>query len=139
MDKKELDKLPRKPLLPGYESGRYEPARQYDRSELRSGFQEGPRGELRKPPLEDPVRRDNRVSVRISGQDMSRLHRLALTEGLPLQSLIASIVHRYASTLEGGQHAVTDTVLSDLPLPVDATISLDTPLLSATGNNADLS
>lgn len=139
MDKKELDKLPRKPLLPGYESGRYEPVRQYDRSELRGKFQEGLRGELRKPPLEDPVRRDNRVSVRISGQDMSRLHRLALAEGLPLQSLIASIVHRFASTLEGGQHAGTDTLLSDLPLPVDTAFPEETPLLSSTGNIADLS
>lgn len=88
MDKKDLDKLPKKPLLPGFESGRYEPVRQFDRSEFR------------KPPFEDPVRRDNRVSIRVSAQDMGELHRLALAEGLPLQSLISSIVHRYVAAMD---------------------------------------
>jgi len=150
MDKTDLDKLPKKPLLPGYENGRYEPARHYDHAEFRGEPREElnsePRGEsraafrqeFRKPPLEDPIRRDNRVSVRISGQDMSKLHRLALSEGLPLQSLIASIVHRYASTLEVGKHVGANASLPGLSHPVDSTPSVQASLQPGAGNSADL-
>jgi len=88
MDKKVLEKLPKQTLLPGFESGRYEPVRHFDRTEFR------------KPPFEDPVRRDNRVSIRVSAQDMGELHRLALAEGLPLQSLIANIVHQQVMAMQ---------------------------------------
>lgn len=84
MKKKDLDKLPKKVLLPGFEAGRYESPREYDRSEFKM------------QQFEDPFRRDNRISIRISGLDMAALHRLALAEGIPLQSLIANIVHDYA-------------------------------------------
>lgn len=83
MDKK-FD-LERRGLLPGYADGRYEAAPQYDP------------GEFARTQFEDPQRRDNRVSVRISGHDMAELHRIALAEGLPLQSLLAQVVHQYAN------------------------------------------
>jgi hypothetical protein len=149
MDKTDFEKLPKKSLLPGYESGRYEPARHYDhtefREELRGELDSEPtgesraafRGELRKPPLPDPIRRDNRVSVRISGQDMSKLHHLALTEGVPLQSLIASIVHRYVSALEGGKHVGANSSLPPLSHPVDSTPSAQASLQPGAGNSAD--
>ncbi len=89
MDKQDLDKLPKKTLLPGFASGRYEPVRQYDHAEFR------------KPPFEDPVRRDNRVSVRISGQDMGKLHKLALAEGLPLQVIAETADWRRVCDPEG--------------------------------------
>ena len=84
MDSKKLN-LDRRGILPGFADGRYETAPTYDPSEFT------------KTNLEDPLRRDNRVSIRISGHDMMELHRLALAEGLPLQSLLAQIVHQYAS------------------------------------------
>ena len=37
------------------------------------------------------------MSIRVSGHDMAELHRIALAEGLPLQSLLAQIVHQYAN------------------------------------------
>jgi hypothetical protein len=84
MDSKKLN-LDRRGILPGFADGRYETAPTYDP------------GEFAKTHLEDPLRRDNRVNIRVSGHDMSELHRMALAEGLPLQSLLAQIVHQYAN------------------------------------------
>jgi hypothetical protein len=84
MDSKKF-KLDRRGILPGFADGRFETAPSYDPSEFA------------KTELEDPLRRDNRVSIRVSGHDMMELHRMALAEGLPLQSLLAQIIHQYAS------------------------------------------
>jgi hypothetical protein len=35
----------------------------------------------------------------VSGADMTELHRLALDEGVPVQSLIASVVHQFVNGL----------------------------------------
>lgn len=78
-------KLDRRGILPGFADGRFESAPKYDLAEFSNTH------------LEDPLRRDNRVSIRVSGNDMSELHRQALAEGLPLQSLLAQIVHLYAT------------------------------------------
>ena len=78
-------KLDRRGILPGYAAGRYESTHQYDPSEFA------------KTQYEDPVRRDNRISIRVSGVDMTELHRQALAEGLPVQSLLAQGIHQYAT------------------------------------------
>ena len=84
MDSKKLD-LDRRGILPGFAEGRYESAPAYDPSEFaRTQF-------------EDPLRRDNRVSIRIAAHDMNALYRMALTDGVPLQSLLAQIIHQYAN------------------------------------------
>lgn len=85
MDKKDL-KIARG-IIPGYENGRYESVANYDRTEFRNYS------------FEDPRRRDNRVSIRVSGKDLQQLHKLALEEGVPSQSLIANIVHKYVNGL----------------------------------------
>lgn len=74
--------LTRRALLPGIESGQYETLPAYDKIELRTH-------------LADEVRRDNRISIRVSGKDLSELQKLALAEGIPTQSLIANIIHHY--------------------------------------------
>jgi hypothetical protein len=84
MDSKKFN-LDRRGILPGFAEGRFESAPAYDPSEFA------------KAQLEDPLRRDNRVNIRVSGHDMTALHRKALAEGLPLQSLLAQIVHQYAT------------------------------------------
>lgn len=78
-------KLNRRGILPGFAAGHYEPARQYDPAEFA------------KTQHEDLVRRDNRINIRVSGMDMTELHRQALAEGLPVQSLLAQIIHQYAT------------------------------------------
>jgi predicted DNA binding CopG/RHH family protein len=85
MDKKDL-RIARG-IIPGYENGHYEPATNYDRSEFKSYS------------FEDPKRRDNRISIRVSGKDLEQLHKLALEEGVPSQSLIATIVHKFVNGL----------------------------------------
>jgi hypothetical protein len=98
-DSKKLN-MDRRSILPGFADGRYEASPKYDPSEFA------------KTQLEDPFRRDNRVNIRVSGQDMTELHRMALAEGLPLQSLLAQIVHQYATGQLGKSEAATPPQVS---------------------------
>ncbi len=102
MDNKKLN-LDRRGILPGFADGRYEASPKYDPSEFA------------KTHLDDPLRRDNRVNIRVSGQDMTELHRLALAEGLPLQSLLAQIVHQYATGQLEKTEAATAPSVAQVP------------------------
>ena len=42
-------------------------------------------------------RKDRRVNIRISTKDLEAIQTRALEEGLPYQTLIASLLHKYAS------------------------------------------
>ena len=43
------------------------------------------------------VRKDKRVNIRISSRDLTHLQRAALEEGIPCQTFISSILHKYIS------------------------------------------
>jgi len=43
------------------------------------------------------MRKDARINIRLSTADLEMLKRRAAEEGLPYQSLIASILHKYVS------------------------------------------
>jgi predicted DNA binding CopG/RHH family protein len=43
------------------------------------------------------LRKDRRVNIRISERDLLSLQRRAIAEGLPYQTLISSILHRYVN------------------------------------------
>lgn len=43
----------------------------------------------------ETFKKDKRISIRISNRDLERLRKRALQEGLPYQTLIASILHKY--------------------------------------------
>jgi predicted DNA binding CopG/RHH family protein len=43
----------------------------------------------------ETFRKDQRVNVRISGRDLDALRKRALREGIPYQTLIASVLHKY--------------------------------------------
>lgn len=43
------------------------------------------------------IRKDKRINIRISERDLLKLQQKALEEGLPYQTLIASILHKYVS------------------------------------------
>ena len=89
-------KLTRQPILPGFESGEYESRPAYNRAEF----------EAHSAPRE-PGRRGNHINIRLSTADLDQLHQLALREGVPVQSFIAGIVHRYlAGELTGGEMEV---------------------------------
>ena len=97
--------LTRRPLLPGIESGQYEPQPAYDKTELRTHL------------VDELVRRDNRISVRVSGRDLNELQKLALAEGIPTQSLIANVIHHYV------QGELVKAVIDHGPKKTDATIT----------------
>ena len=45
----------------------------------------------------ETLRKDRRVNIRITGRDLRQLQRIALREGLPYQTLISSILHKYVN------------------------------------------
>ena len=46
---------------------------------------------------EETIRKDKRINIRISGRDLESLQRRALKEGVPYQTLVSSILHKYVS------------------------------------------
>ena len=42
-------------------------------------------------------RKDRRVNIRISSKDLEAIQKRALEEGLPYQTLMASVLHKYAT------------------------------------------
>lgn len=45
----------------------------------------------------ESFRKDRRINIRISSRDLEALQRRALEEGLPYQSLVSSVLHKYVS------------------------------------------
>ncbi len=46
---------------------------------------------------EAAFKKEKRINIRISSRDLAALQRRALEEGLPYQSLVASVLHKYVS------------------------------------------
>ena len=46
---------------------------------------------------EKAIRKDKRINIRISSRDLEALQRRAIEEGLPYQSLVSSVLHKYVS------------------------------------------
>jgi len=42
-------------------------------------------------------RKDRRLNIRISSKDLEAIQKRALEEGLPYQTLVGSLLHKYAS------------------------------------------
>ncbi|MBX3179434.1 MAG: hypothetical protein KF886_18920 [Candidatus Hydrogenedentes bacterium] len=49
-------------------------------------------------------RKDRRINIRISTRDLTSLQRRALEEGVPYQTLVSSVLHKYVS---GGLYDIT--------------------------------
>jgi predicted DNA binding CopG/RHH family protein len=43
------------------------------------------------------LRKDRRVNIRISSKDLEELQAIAIEDGIPYQTLIASILHRFVA------------------------------------------
>lgn len=43
------------------------------------------------------LRKDVRINIRLASSDVSNIKQMAAYEGLPYQTLIASVLHKYAS------------------------------------------
>ena len=91
MTKRKLDKS-EKELLAAFEGGEFKtvltPAR---KKRIRSA-------------AEQTVKKDKRINIRISGRDLDAIQRRALEEGIPYQTLVSSVLHKYVS---GGLHDIT--------------------------------
>ena len=46
---------------------------------------------------EETFKKDKRINIRISSRDLTSLQRRALEEGIPYQTLVSSILHKYVS------------------------------------------
>jgi predicted DNA binding CopG/RHH family protein len=84
MSKAKLDKEEKK-LLKAYEAGEFEsvltPARSKQiRESASSAF-----------------KKDKRINIRISSRDLDAIQKRALVEGIPYQTLVSSILHKYVS------------------------------------------
>lgn len=75
-----------KELLDSVERGEWRPARALKRA--RSQYSRYAKATFRK---------DRRLNIRISTKDLEAIQKRALEEGLPYQTLIASLLHKYAS------------------------------------------
>jgi predicted DNA binding CopG/RHH family protein len=91
MSKVKLDKEERK-LLKSFEAGEFEsvltPAR-------RKMIQEA---------ASNTFKKDKRINIRISSRDLDAIQKRALVEGIPYQTLVSSILHKFVS---GSLHDVT--------------------------------
>lgn len=45
----------------------------------------------------DTLRKDKRINIRLPSHDLVEIKRLAAREGVPYQTLISSILHKYAT------------------------------------------
>lgn len=46
---------------------------------------------------EEALKKDKRINIHISGRDLIALQRKAAKEGIPYQTLVSSILHKYVS------------------------------------------
>ncbi|MBL4864883.1 MAG: hypothetical protein JKY67_00730 [Pseudomonadales bacterium] len=50
-----------------------------------------------KAAAEETFKKDKRINIRISSRDLEALQRRALEEGMPYQTLVSSVLHKYVS------------------------------------------
>lgn len=75
-----------KDLLDAYEKGEWKSVKNPKKEMTR--YQKIARATLRK---------DKRINIRVPAKDLEEIQKIALEEGIPYQTLISSILHRYAS------------------------------------------
>jgi predicted DNA binding CopG/RHH family protein len=66
-----------------------------ERDELKSISDLNAELEKHREAAQATFRKDKRISIRISSRDLALLRKRALVEGLPYQTLIASVIHKY--------------------------------------------
>jgi predicted DNA binding CopG/RHH family protein len=75
-----------KDILDSYEQGQWRPVKNR-RREIKK-LQQYARNTLQK---------DKRINIRMSSKDLDRVRLIATQQGIPYQTLISSIVHKYVS------------------------------------------
>ena len=69
----------------------------YDRGEWRPV--KNPKQEIRKLQghARNTLQKDKRINIRMSSKDLDQVQAIAAQEGIPYQTLISSIIHKYVS------------------------------------------
>jgi len=75
-----------KELLHSFNQGEWE--RVSNHEEELEKFREAAKNSLKK---------DKRINIRISGRDLTEIKRKAVNEGIPYQTLISSVLHKYVN------------------------------------------
>ncbi len=75
-----------KEILNAFEKGELKPARHQTMliSRLRTAAR-------------NTIKKDKRVNIRISSKDLTELQVLAIQDGIPYQTLMSSVLHKYAN------------------------------------------
>ena len=80
-----------KEILEAFEAGEFKSVLTPERREFLSAA------------AKETFKKDRRINIRISNRDLVSLQRRALEEGIPYQTLVSSILHKYVS---GGLHDI---------------------------------
>ena len=75
-----------KDILDSYEKGQWRPVK--NRKQEVKRLQQYARNTLQK---------DKRINIRMSSKDLDRIRVMATQQGIPYQTLISSIIHKYVS------------------------------------------
>ena len=75
-----------KDIVEAIERGTYTPVENLDQEKKRYGEYAA-----------KTLRKDKRVNIRISERDLEAIQRKALEEGIPYQTLISSLLHKYVN------------------------------------------
>jgi len=86
MKKHEFHDDEEKKVIAAYERGEFKPVKDQKKAK-RTAVQAAKRY----------TRKDARINIRLSSADLEMLKQRAVEEGLPYQSLIASVLHKYVS------------------------------------------
>ncbi len=73
-------------LLATYDDDEWGPVRDRERERERLAAMAGKAG-----------RKDQRINIRLSERDLKRIKEAALREGIPYQTLISSVLHKYGA------------------------------------------
>ena len=68
----------------------------FEADEFESDLTEERRSQLAKF-AKETIKKDKRINIRISSRDLESIQRRALEEGIPYQTLVSSILHKYVS------------------------------------------
>ncbi len=75
-----------KDILESYERGEWESVAELEKEKQR--YAEYARSTLKK---------DKRINIRISQKDLESIQNIAIEEGIPYQTLISSLIHKYVT------------------------------------------
>ena len=75
-----------KDILDSFESGEWKPVK-------------NPKAEIKKLSeyAKNTLQKDKRINIRMSSKDLDQIQVIAAQEGIPYQTLISSVIHKYVS------------------------------------------